>query len=159
MNTNQLTDRKNTFVPFEDSRGEKVTGLYIRNNRLYFQCRVPWQRSPKKFPLKAEGLRDAKVEIVQIKANLGQGQNGRGEAPVQKRVDPAKVERPTISEAVKMWLEELKTSVRPSSWDCCETDLRAWVEALTERGILYLDKITTDPLAEIIGEWKLAKGE
>jgi len=159
MNTNQPDADKNKFVPFQDSRGEKVTGLYSRNNRLYFQTRVPWQKSPAKFPLKSTGLRDAKVEIIQIRANLGQGQNGRGEVPAPKLADPSKVDRPTFAEAVRMWLEELKTSVRPSSWDCCDADLRAWIGPLTERGVLYLDKITTDPLADIIGEWKRTSGE
>jgi integrase len=112
-----------------------------------------------KFPLKATGLRDAKVEIIQIKANIGQGQDGRGEVPAPRRMNPDKVDRPTIAEAVRMWLDELKTSVRPSSWECCDADLRAWSGALTERNVLYLDKITTEPLADIIGEWKRTKGE
>lgn len=166
---------KNKFVPVVNSRGERVTGLYRRNNRLYYQSRVSYRRSPVKIPLAAKNLREADKEIIETKARLNKGEQYQDAKWVEvKVVETPKTEDSTEnkdqngfvqfktfspSEVFQRWLEVKQARVEDSSKKCSEDDLQAWEEAFNNNGIGSLKTTRKKDIGQVLEEWEKTTGK
>lgn len=173
---------KNKFVRVVNSRGQKVSGLYRRNNRLYFQTRVEFSESPIKIPLAADNLREADKEIIETKAKLNKGwlyQGARWVEPGQavsveakattnggkeEGKDSTRLTKFSLPDVFKKWLETKQTRVRPSSFQCSEDDLNAWLEAFRKlegfenEESQDIRNVDWSHITDILDRWETAKG-
>ena len=165
---------KNKFVPVVNSRGQKVTGLYRRNNRLYFQTRVGYSESPVKIPLEAENLREADKEITSTKNKLNEGWQYRNanwvEAKDAEEARPAenrkgdegasgRITDYSFKSVFSKWQEIKQSRVRESSRKCSEDDLQKWESAFLEGGITSIRKVTRKDISDILNRWEASKGD
>src|SRR5262245_62003304 len=63
------TARRDGFTAVHDKRNRRVRGLWERNGRFYAQLRYPEHRSPRRVPLVATTLAEAKAEYAELMRN------------------------------------------------------------------------------------------
>ena len=149
--------------------------IRCRNNRLYYQSRVSYRRSPVKIPLAAKNLREADKEVIEMKARLNRGEQYQDAKWVEaKVVETPKTEDSTEnkdqngfvqfktfspSEVFQRWLEVKQARVEDSSKKCSEDDLQAWEEAFNNNGIGSLKTTRKKDIGQVLEEWEKTTGK
>ena len=149
---------KNKFVPVFDAQGRRIPRLLLRNNRFYLQKRNPNDdsASPKKFPLEAETIREARIEAEGLNAKITEGVLKRTGIEVSEGVS-----KKNVGEPVKIGVlfgDYLSVSegrgVSPNTLRCYKVDLEFWVESFSKARVTFLDQISTPILAQVIDGWR-----
>jgi hypothetical protein len=78
----ELVGRKEShkyrFSHTKDARNRKVRGLWVRDERVYAQIRVPGEKSARKIPLNVKTLTGAKEEMAKEKTKAREGALHKG---------------------------------------------------------------------------------
>jgi len=92
---------RNLFIAVKDTNRKRIRGLWQRGEKYYLQVRVPGESAPRKIPLKAASLSEAKTALESRRTELRQGNV------------PARGRKPGFSDCAEEYLRVLENSERP----------------------------------------------
>jgi integrase len=155
INTDSKTNthQKSHFIKVTDSRNRKIRGLWKRNEKFYVQMWVKGEKSPRRIPLKATNLEEAKKEMVKV-------QNNRDEDDL-----PHRGIKPMFPDHCKRYIEFLRNGLvnqatpnkfhkAPGTIDLEELTLRQWVKHI---GNVRIDRIAKPMVTSYI-DYRLESG-
>jgi len=91
----------NPFLAVRDTNRKRIRGLWQRGTKYYLQVRVPGESAPRKFPLEATSLSEAKAALESRRTALRQGNV------------PTRGHKPGFSDLAEKYLQVLEKSERP----------------------------------------------
>lgn len=157
--TNRSPFAKNSYVPVFDPQGRRIPRLLQRNNKFYLQKRNPNDdsASPKKFPLEAETIREAKIESEGLNAKIQRGEYVATEPPPA----PLKVTRAEAAKAsdfcagVDQYISSCENQgIRFNTIRCYKDDLGWWKKGFEDVGVKGLQQITARNVVSVADEWR-----
>lgn len=89
------------FVAVRDTNRKRIRGLWSRGAKFYLQVRLPGESVPRKVPLKAETLSEAKAAMEAERTSLREG-----------RI-PARGPKPSFAKAADEYIRILEAAERP----------------------------------------------
>lgn len=92
---------KNQFLAVRDTNRKRIRGLWQRGDRYYLQVRLPNEPTPRKFPLEATSLSEAKIAMEDKRASLRNG------------AAPPKGRKPMFDAFAEEYLQVLEKAERP----------------------------------------------
>jgi integrase len=130
----ERVERKGThkyrFNAAKDARNRKVRGLWIRGERYYAQIKVLGERSPRRIPLTAKTLTEAKEELAKERVKAKTGALPKGGV------------KPSLADFAKDYLdyhENHQSGRKARTVEREKTSLEQWKKTL---GHVRIDKIT-----------------
>lgn len=91
----------NPFIAVRDTNRKRIRGLWLRGEKYYLQVRIPGESAPRKFPLEAATLSEAKAAAELRRTELRKGSV------------PTRGHKPGFSDFAEKYLEVLEKSERP----------------------------------------------
>jgi len=91
----------NLFIAVRDTNRKPIRGLWQRGDKYYLQVRVPGESAPRKFPLDATSLSEAKAAAELRRTELRKGNV------------PTRGHKPGLSDFAEKYLQVLEKSERP----------------------------------------------
>ena len=90
-----------SFIAVQDTNRKRIRGLWHRGAKYYLQVRLPGESVPRKFPLAATSLSEAKTALEKKRTELRQGNI------------PSRGRKPGFSDYVEKYLHPLENAERP----------------------------------------------
>jgi len=140
-----------------DSRGRRIAGLYQRNSRYYLQYRPSDRPYSIKKPLVATSLREAKLEMLRIRAGVADmGESEAMPEPIRKLT--SELFRIPFRDAVQRWLAGRANSIRPSTMKSYQQDMEAWAKAFESLPNGDMCRIDSGIVSRAVDGWLMTLG-